>query len=300
VTPRTLSAWKRNAKQGFRPRKRGRKKKVTSLFEPLAIAREWRRQGCPGSRPIIAAMKNTRVRLIREVIREFKRRLRKRQANHTIKNRVSVKVKDPGTMLVLDAAKDPTRNGGECIVQRDRGSLQTEVTACEGKATSAADTLRVLHDLKAKNRLPLVAGSDNGSPFVAKSVREFYRANKVVHLRSLPRVPQQNGAAENGVGDFKRLVRAGATTNEACRILNERRLRETLHWKTPAEVDRERFQPCTEEMRERFYDAANVAIQGAKLGAKSAIEKRKAEREAIFQTMESFSLITRIRGHRRA
>lgn len=300
VTPRTLSAWKRNAKQGFRPRKRGRKKKVTSLFEPLAIAREWRRQGCPGSRPVIAAMKNTRVRLIREVIRELKRRRRKRHADHTIKNRVTVTVNEPGTMLVLDAAKDPTRNGGEVIVHRDRGSLRTEITICEGKATSAEDTLRILRALKARNRLPLVASSDNGSPFVAKSVLAFYRANKVVLLRSLPRVPQQNGAAENGVGDFKRIAKNGATISEACRILNECRLRETLNWKTPAEVDRERFQPCTQEMRERFYDAANATIEVAKLGAKSALEKRKAEREAIFQTLESFSLITRIRGHRRA
>lgn len=299
VTQRTLSTWKRNAKQGFRPRSRGRKKKMTSLFEPLAIAREWRRQGRPGSRPVIAAMKSTRVRLIREVIRELKRRLRKRQANHTINNRVTVKVNEPGTMLVLDAAKDPTRNGGECIVHRDRGSLRTEVTICEGKATSAEDTLRVLRDLKARNRLPLVAGSDNGSPFVAKSVLAFYRANKIVPLRSLPRVPQQNGAAENGVGDFKRLAKNGATIVEACRILNECRLRETLDWKTPAEVDRERFQPCSKAMRERFYIATNAAIFGAKLGAKSAVEKRKAEREAIFQSMESFSLITRIRGHRR-
>jgi transposase InsO family protein len=185
-------------------------------------------------------------------------------------------------------------------VRRDRGSLRTEVTICEGKATSASDTLRVLYDLKAKNRLPLVAGSDNGSPFIANSVLAFYQANKIVLLRSLPRVPQQNGAAENGVGDFKRLAKNGATISEACRILNECRLRETLNWKTPSEVDRERFQPYTREMRERFYDAANAAIEGAKLGAKSALEKRKAEREAIFQTMESFSLITRIRGHRRA
>lgn len=269
------------------------------MFEPLAIAREWRRQGCPGSRPVIAAMKSTRVRLIREVIRELKRRRRKRQADHMIANRVNVKVKNPGTMLVLDAAKDPNRRSGECIVHRDRGSLRTEVTVCEGKATSAADTLRVLRDLKVRNRLPLVAGSDNGSPFVARSILAFYRANKIVLLRSLPRVPQQNGAAENGVGDFKRLARNGATAIEACRILNECRLRETLNWQTPAEVDRERFQPNTEDMRERFYSVTKDAIRGAKLGAKSAIGKRKAEREAIFQSMESFSLITRIRGRRR-
>jgi len=203
-------------------------------------------------------------------------------------------------MVVLDAAKVPNEEGGEFIVNKDRGSLRTEVTMAEAPATRASDTLKVLKTLKDSGRLPLVAATDNGSPFVADLVEDYLHENKVVHLKSLPRVPQQNGSAENAVADVKRLVRNGSTTSEACQILNFNRKRETLSWKTPAEVEQEHLEPCTNEFRNEFYKATKAAIEDALVGTKTAYEKRKAEREAIFQTMERFKLITRIRGHRRA
>jgi transposase InsO family protein len=201
-------------------------------------------------------------------------------------------------MIVIDAAKVPSKEGGECIVQRDRGSLRVQATESKGAATCASDTLNVLNELKASGRLPLVIGTDNGSTFVANEVSEFMDENKIVHIKSLPRVPQQNGSAENAVGDVKRLVKDGETLKEACRILNDCRKRQSINWKTPTELDQENFQPCTEEKRTAFYNAAKLAIQLAQLGTKTAYEKRKAEREAILQTMENFSLITRTRGHR--
>ncbi len=183
---------------------------------------------------------------------------------------------------------------------RDRGSLRVEVTESEGIATTAKDTLKVLNELKQSARLPLVVGTDNGSPLVAKIIAVFMRQNKIVHLKSLPRVPQHNGSAENAVGDVKRLIRDGETSADVCRILNDCRVRQTLNWKTPTEVDLEAFQPWTKKMRTLFYNATKLAIKRALICMKTAYEKRKAEREAIFQTMESFSLITRTRGHRQA
>jgi hypothetical protein len=200
----------------------------------------------------------------------------------------------------MDAGKVPRNEGGEFIVYRDRKSLRTEATESKGPATCASDTLIVLNDLKKRGRLPLVAGTDNGSPFTADVVVDFLRENKIVHLRSLPHVPQHNGSAENAVGDIKSEVRDGATFEKACVTVNEYRVRQSLNWQTSNEVDQESFEPCTDEERTQFYDAANKAINLAVLGTKSAKEKRKAEREAIFKTMESFSLITRIRGYRRA
>jgi transposase InsO family protein len=245
-------------------------------------------------------MKGTRVRLIRDVVAELKRRRRRRREAHILANRTSVKVHKPGALVVLDAAKVPGQKGGECIVYKDRGSLIVDAKASANKATRASDTLAVLSNLKDQGRLPLVAATDNGSPFVADPVEDFLHQNKVVHLKSLPRVPQQNGSAENAVGDVKGLVKDGATLGDACQILNHCRKRESLDWKTATEFDQEHFEPCTMEVRNEFYNAAKAAIEVAQLGTKNAYEKRKAEREAIFQTMESFSLITRIRGHRHA
>lgn len=302
VTTRTLRSWRKQAEMKQCPRKRGRKNVQATLADLLAIAREWRRQGCPGSRPVINALSCARVRLVREVIAGLKERKRRRASLHRIANRTHVRVNEPGIFVVFDAAKVPRKEGGECIVFRDRGSLRTEAKESAENATCASDTLVVLNELKTKNRLPLVAGTDNGSTFVAKVVGDFMDDNKVVHLRSLPRVPQHNGSAENAVGEVKRLIRDGATLEIACRTLNDCRNRQTLNWKTSTQVDQKNFQPCTEEKRSVFYNAAKRAINLALFGMKSAsiYERRKAEREAIFQTLENFSLITRTPGHRRA
>ncbi len=300
VTTRTLRSWKARAKKGLSPRKRGRKKEKVTLAELLAIGREWRRQGHVGSRPVIKALPKMRVRLIRDIVSDLKARRRARHRTHVLASRMSVKVNKPGVLVVMDAAKKPVEKGGEIIVCRDRGSLKTKVTEVQGPATCASDTLAVLEELKRQGRLPLVAGSDNGSPFTATEVENFLEENKVVHLRSLPRVPQHNGSAEHAVGDVKGLIRDGKTPEQACQILNHCRKRESLDWQTPIEFDREYFQAYTEEQRDEFFNVASSAIEAAKLGTRTAYEKRKAEREAIFQTMERFSLITRIRGHRPA
>lgn len=300
VTTRTLRSWKVQAKLSSSPRRRGRKKKDVTLAELLAIAREWRSQGHVGARPVIKALSGMRVRLIRDVVGGLKKRRRARHIDHVLAARTKVKVHKPGVLVAMDAAKTPNQEGGEIIVCRDRGSLKTEATESKAPATSASDTLGVLTQLKEQGRLPLVAASDNGSPFTANEVENFLAENKVIHLRSLPRVPQQNGSAEHAVGEVKGQIKTGKTPEQACRTLNDCRKRQSLNWQTPTEFEREHFQPYTDEERTEFFNAANAAIAAAKLGTRTAYEKRKAEREAIFQTMERFKLITRIRGHRTA
>ncbi|MEI6416981.1 MAG: hypothetical protein WCO92_04600 [Verrucomicrobiota bacterium] len=262
--------------------------------------KEWKHQGGIGEKAMKEALKDVRLRAIREVVAALKVRQTKRRQKRILENRTSVKVNKPGVFVVIDAAKDPSQIGGEFIVQRDRGSLVTNATEVERKSATAKDTVTLLQKLNEKNRLPLVLGSDNGPPFVAEAVVVFLEAHKVIQLRSVPHVPQHNGSAENAVGDVKGQLYDGKTKQEACRILNDNRKRKTLNWKTPTEVDQESFEPCTEELRTSFYNATKAAIKVAMLGTKSAKEKRKAEREAIFQTMEDFKLITRIRGQQQA
>lgn len=241
-----------------------------------------------------------RVRLIRLVVGELNRRRKVRAVKHVLENRTSVKVNQPGVMVVLDAAKIPNKDGGELIVFRDRGSLSTQTRVSDELATCASDTLAVLEKLKFDGCLPFVVGSDNGSPFTANEVRRFLDENNVIHLKSLPRVPEQNGSAENAVGDVKRLIKNGVGVDRVDPILNKNRKRATLNWKTPAEVESENRRSFNEEERKDFYTACKAAILKALLGTKTAYEKRKAEREAVFQTLENRSFITRTRGHRPA
>jgi len=292
VTTRTLRSWKSKCHKP--KKKRGRKRIGVTLTEMLTIAREWKRQGSPGSRPIIQALPKMRVKVIQNLISELKERKKKRYENKRMEVRTSVVVHQVSALGVMDAAS--MIRGEEFIVYRNRGSLQMMTEECAQGATQSSDTIGFLEGLKQKGQLPLVVGTDNGSPFCADSVETFLQDNKVVHLKSLPRVPQHNGSAENAVLELKALLLDGISAADACDILNKNRLREKLGWQTSDAVNQNKFKPVTEDERTIFYNSARTAIDLAMKDKKSACEKRKAEREAIFQTLESFSLITRTQG----
>jgi transposase InsO family protein len=264
-----------------------------SLSERLTIAREWRRQGFTGARPVINKLPGVRVRVVRQVIAELKSRRQRRQEVILRTLRVSVKVKRSGTMATMDGAT--VRKGDDYIVLRDRGSLSVESSSCNGPMQSV-HVLALLMTLKEQERLPLVMCSDNGSPFCSNVVRIFLESNQVVHLKSLPYVPQHNGSCENAVKEMKALIKEGFAPLEACHILNKNRRRQKIGYQTSTEFNDKNFQTNTIEKRSEFYEAAKQAIKKAQLGTGSVLNKRKAEREAIFQTMERFDLITRTRG----
>jgi transposase InsO family protein len=279
------------------PKKRGRKKIRATPSQKLAVKNEWEKQGCPGSLPIIKTLPFISVRLIREIIAELKKEKRQRYQEIKLKNRTTVTVHNAGVMLVMDGATVKSE-GGDFIVHRDRGSKSVNAQKCGTKACSSQDTLAVLNELKQNEKLPLVLGTDNGSPFCANTVETFLELHEVIHLKSLPHVPQQNGSAENAVGDFKLQIKDGKTYEEACATLNMNRPRQTLGWLTSAQAEQINFLSVTPDLRSKFYKAARTAIDAAMLGTETAYEKRKAEREAIFNTLENFSFITRTRGHR--
>ena len=292
ISTRTVRAWKKKTSY----LKRGRKKAGVSESQKCEIEHQWEKQGYPGSRPIIKSLPHVRVRAIREVIASLKKEKKKRFNKHREENRTTVHVHVPGAVMVMDGATLKSE-GGDFIVRRDRGSLSTHAHKCDGESLNSQDTLKVFTQLKEQGKLPLVMGTDNGSPFCANEVKGFMTANKIIHLKSLPRVPQQNGSAENAVGDLKKITAMGLRADQACIALNQHRLRAKINWQTSDQVEQINLELYTEEQREEFYQAACLAITSAQLGIKSEYEKRKAEREAIFATLESFSLITRTRGH---
>ena len=293
VTERTLNSWKRRAQADLTIRPGPTKKGIT-LREKLIIGREWKRQGFPGSRPVIAALPGIRVRAVRIVVEELKARRRKRRAQHKKRVQVRIRVNKPGTVLSADGAT--VQKGEDYIVYRDRGNLSVCTEPCISGVLATADTLAMLEKLKGLGRLPLVFTTDNGSPLCSNIVCNFLDNNFIIHLKSLPRVPQQNGSAENAVKEFKELIKEGYPPDEVSKILNERRKRRQLNYRTSQEFDQENFNRYTQDKRCEFYQATKLAIEEAQLGMKSVYQKRKAEREAILQTMVNFSLITKTRG----
>lgn len=290
VSDRTLRSW-RNA--DGQTKKRGRKPRPKSLAESKIIVREWRKQGKPGWRPIASALSGIRIRIVQETVAVFKKRERRRAMEKILKARISINVNSAGTVAAMDGAT--IRKGEDLVIVRDRGSLAVQVKACHGPLRST-DTLEVLYKMKAEDRLPLVLCTDNGSPFCSKIVKDFLEKHLVIHLRSLPYVPQHNGSCENAVMDVKRQLNDGRTIDQTCEILNKCLRRRQLGWKTAHENEMLNFSPNNAEKRIQIYEAAKLAKKEVLLGTNSGYERRKAEREAILRTMERFNLITITRG----
>lgn len=78
--------------------------------------------------------------------------------------------------------------------------------------------------------------------------------------------------------------------------LNHTRLRATRGYRTAAELDRTRPRAETLVSREDFLRVARFTIDLAVHDASNARARRRARREAIYCTLETFGLVTRTRG----
>ncbi len=292
VTPRTLRSWKLQQKNN-KVIKRGRPRAAITLSEMIAVAREWRRQCYPGVRPVLQALPFVRVRAARKVIGLLKARREKRKAAIKKEFRQKVQVIQARTVVTMDGAS--LSKGDDYIVYRDRGSLSVNAQKCGGHLNSE-DTMRTLEDLKEKGRLPLVLGTDNGSPFCCEKVKTFLDDNHVVHLKNLPHVPQHNGSCENAVREFKELLQNNLSADSGVEQLNQNRKRRSLGWRTSKMYDNENFASINIQQRQIFYNSVKQNLKEALIGITSAFVKRKTEREVILKTMENFSIIKVTRG----
>ncbi len=290
LSDRTLRSWKNNVSD----KRKGRKIKKLCLSEIKIIIGEWRRQGRPGVRPVSKALPHIPVRRIREIIFLLKKKDRFRKKIKFQKSRISIDVGQAGIILTMDGAT--IRKGEDLVIAKDRGSLQIAVQKCR-KSLRSKDVLRVLARFKSRGRLPLVLCTDNGSPFCSNEVHHFLKENKVIHLRSLPRVPQHNGACENAVKEVKNLLKDGHAVVSALKVLNQCLKRRRLGYKTAALFDKENRACYDENIRQEIYERAQAEIERSYVGTKNGYEKRKREREAILSTLECLALIKITRGH---
>lgn len=227
------------------------------------------------------------------MIAQLKLKKTQRANRRLRKARIRINVKKVGAVAAMDGAT--VRRGEDSLIVRDRGSLNIKATECLS-SLSSKNTLKMLHEMKQENALPIVLCTDNGSPFCSNNVTAFLEKHQVIHLKSLPHVPQHNGSAESAVKEVKELAKSGLNLLAILKTLNQRRKRRQLNWKTADEFYSAEYIPYNNEMRQKFYDAAKLAIKMSMLGTKNGYERRKAEREAILTTMERFELITITRG----
>lgn len=291
VTTRSIRNWKTDVKLD---KKVGRKKIKITLKEKIVIAKEWKRQGYPGTRPVIKSLSQLRIRAVREVIGQLKQRRQKRYYKVKTKVRTSIKVYHAGTVGSMDGTS--IKRGNDFVVYRDRGSLKINAEKCESNLRSI-DTIKVLDAVKAQRQLPFVLCTDNGSPFCAGNIEDYLSKNYIIQLKNLPHVPQHNGACERAVREFKEVFIENLDPEKTIKILNNNRLRPSLSWQTSNEFEKNNYRIFELADRIKFYENTKEKIYEATENIKSRKEKRKKEREAILKNMELYGLIKINRGN---
>ena len=254
-----------------------------------------------GWRTIQGFLPQIPTRLIQKMLSQLKLEYRRRKRRHREKLRVRVVVLAKGALLGQDSAfTGRVRGRGASVeVTKDAATLKARAFGT-GRPATAKDVLREFKRLKKVGRLPLAWGTDNASIFTAGTVQCFLRRNKVVHLRSRPRTPEDNGRTEQAIGegraesglDRKRRLRSekwGVTLFRRAFTKINRRPRGSKNWLSANEL--EKVLPRWQSMvsRRRFYGAVQKAVEKAKRRLKGRAT-RTAERKAIFRVMARFKL----------
>jgi len=249
--------------------------------------------------------------LVREVVTDLKDERKARERLLRTLARMSVKAFFGDVLWSLDETHLGRLEDGDAVlglVVREVASTRTLIVSV-GPAATAEDLVRALEVLRlSRGGLPLVIGIDNGPAMKSELVALYLRFHEVVALRNLPYVSEHNATVERGHRDIKELsglgkgvvlrshAEAAVALVPAVAELNERRPVASRGWRTPSAVDRETPRWYASVDRRAFYEAACRAIREAVQGCRNDRERRKAEREAILQTLENFALIQRTRG----
>lgn len=293
VSERTLSNWQQKYKE-VKLKKIGRPKEIKQLATYVKVGRAWKKQGCPGWRPIKADLGGqVSTRQIQAIIARLKLLQRVKHRKNIEKSRQSISVRSKNIFWSQDGAQ---YKGKKYQVIKDRGS-QKIIKVKKIRRSNSYAVIKAIEECKKKRGLPLVLGTDNGSDYISKQLERYMEANKIIHLRSLPRTPQHNGAVECAIRELKEAATANRISLESAgKILNKNRLRASFLFKTSDEMDEELVSSYAEEVRERFYASCKERLSAECAGIKNGRSRRLQERKVILKMLEQFDLIKINRG----
>jgi transposase InsO family protein len=295
VTPQTIQRWKRMARVSEH-KKLGRPRLSKAKHEEIraAVRAEMKRQGNPGWRAVSHALPDLSVRYVQKYVAEVKRERRAQERRRIGEARVSTEVLAREAIWTIDGTHLGRESGQaiEAQVVKDRGSLayraiRVGTTAKSGDVTAT---------LEAQKSLPLVLASDNGAQYCSEETAKWLEQNKIVHLRSLPRTPQHNGAAEIGIQEAKRLSNSPEELINTVCLLNNHRHRGSKAYKTSAVLDAELPVAYHKVDRAVFYEKCMARLSDVKKRPTTWRERRMSEREVIYAMLEEYGLIRRTGG----
>lgn len=301
VTPKTLRNWRAMVQRG-EAAKTGRPSYSSALKASAraAVQEQMRRQGHPGWRPIAKALPEFPVRLIQAEVGRIKAYRRKRLRNLRAKQRITTRVLAREAIWTVDGTLTQGRGSPEAQVVKDRGSLSYRAIRT-GPVARDKDVTSLLEQTRDQTGLPFVLSTDNGSIYCSAETQAFLEKEKVIHLRSLPRTPQHNGAAEIGIRQAKEALPvqctdSGAALLNTCATMNKYRLYATKGFKSANQLDEKIIAAYTRVKREEFYEKCMKRVWRVRCSTLPWREKRRAEREVILTTLQEYKLIERTRG----
>jgi len=304
VTPRTLRNWRKLTELETIPRI-GRpsytpEQKSESF---VLVSEQMKLQGYPGWRSISKTLSSLPQRLVQEQVSTVKIIHRKQIREIIERNRVTTTVNAREAIWGLDGTHLKKKSDGQAQVIKDRGSLAYRGIK-ENPTSTTSDVIGLFEEMKVQYGLPLVCSTDNGSNYCSDQMSEFFKQEKVIHLRSLPHTPEHNGATELGIrmlktaSELDRLIGVESAAHMAAENLNKHKLHATKGLKTSCALDEEMVVAYTKVSREVFYDRCMERIQRVQKSPLMNRERRRAEREVIFATLEEYGLINRTQAGR--
>lgn len=298
VSTRTLRNWKQNYLAEEWPCV-GRPKLDT--VRRLKVAKEvseiWMIQGCPGWRPIKAQRPELPTRLIQKYVANLKLRKRRSLWSYKRSNALKTDVLYRDVVWTQDATYLPNKKYAEVI--KDRASLVIK----DFHLTSSLKKEEAVNLLEGRS-LPLVYMSDNGSAYSSREMSVLLKKERVIHLKSLPRVPQHNGAAEVAVKELKKLykchVENGIAPQMAVQLsketMNKHRLYAKHRYRSAEGVEKEIPLNNKEELRDIIYAEYEKEMLKIKSGTTNKRKARVMERKMIYALLEKHGLIKITRG----
>ena len=300
VTPQTIHYWVRLARLDELPKIGRPRASKERRSEAEALVRvEMQRQGNPGWRPIAAKLPWLPLRLVQANVKKVKLEREQRRLQNIEEKRVSVEVLAREAIWTIDGTQTKSAPNEKQFNQviKDRGSLAYRAIL-SGEPAKAEDITNLL---EAMPMLPLVIGSDNDRIYCGERTRKWLEDRQVIHLRSLPRTPQHNGAMEIAMRELKDVAGESAYISSeslvaAAKQLNISKLRGSKGYKTSTVLDAELPVAYSRVTRAEFYQKCRERLSRIDSGPMEWREKRMAEREIIYATLEEYGLIKRTGG----
>ncbi len=289
VSERTVRNWCNQAKKDV-PKMGRPSHSPEKLKEARALVfEEMKARGAPGWRPIAEALKGkVSVRLIQKFVGEFKVETKKKYESKRME------IRGKNVIWSMDGAITKDDSKAENQVIKDRGSRCWVGHKICPKASNGLDVIKALEKSFVVNGYPLVLATDNGAAYINSEVCSYLKDHKIIHLKSLPRTPQHNGAVEVGIKELREImVSKQIKLKDALKVANARLRKYGNRWMSAESYFETADMNYNIKDHELFYNECTKQLNALAEQCPNLKKRRLQERELVFAELDRRGLITK-------